>query len=191
MRTQWQELVIAGPAASAHAFVAGFLTGARAGGFFGVDVGLEPASLGERLRDLLGKGSHHAFFAPADVVARLAEAVRVRGGALGLGVEHPRDVRGARFAFRAEAFSRDAAARVRDVFTALPPGVVIEDGAEAEETHPDAHAADVYAPVHPYTFRTSGRVVGALPGVVDVRARATASPAVHVEPLHVDVDAPA
>lgn len=187
--TQWQELVIAGPKAATQAFATGFLAGARSGGFFGTDVGLEPASLGERLRGLLGEGSHHAFFAPAAVVAPLAEALRSHGAALGLGGEHPRDVRDARFGFRAEAFSREAAARIRDaLFASVAPGVRIEDRSETEETHPDAHAADVYAPVHEYAYRASGRVAGPLPGVVDLRSRAAACEHVQVEPLHVDVD---
>ncbi|HZP40459.1 MAG TPA: hypothetical protein VFD84_02990 [Candidatus Binatia bacterium] len=189
--TTWQELVIAGSKDAARAFVEGFLAGAQAGGFFGADVGLEPASLGERLRELLGEGSHHAFFAPAEVVASLADAIDVHGEALGLRAEHPRDVRGAHFAFRAEAFARDAAARIRDaLFVALPAGVRVEDVSEAEETHPDARAADVYAPVHAYAYRTSGRIAGALPGVVDVRGRATGCDLIHVGALHVDVDRP-
>ena len=53
----------------------------------------------------------------------------------------------------------------------LPPGVAVEGLAESEEQHPEAHGPEPFAPLHEYIYRASGRITGALPGVLELRRR--------------------
>src|SRR5437016_1294953 len=132
---EWHELVVEGTERTLRAFVAGFLAGRgeHAGGVFGSDVALAAGSLGGRGREL------------------------------GLAVERRRLVESARFSFRAEAFSREVAAQIRGaLLTALPAGVRVEQRSEKEESHPEAHGPEPFAPLHEYIYRVSGDIVGPL-----------------------------
>src|SRR6185503_8766528 len=76
---EWQVIVIEGHERDVRAFVAGFLADRKADPtqvVFGDDVGLEPESLGARLRALL-RGGHHAVLAPPEPASALATRSRV------------------------------------------------------------------------------------------------------------------
>jgi hypothetical protein len=188
MTTAWHEIVIHGHEDVARAFVGGVVAGSGLGGaVFARDLELADESLGERLRELFAAGSHHAVFAPDPLAVRLAEALERYGADLGLALGSRRQVVGARFHFRAEVYSRDLAQALRSaVSTALPEGVVIERLTEGEEEVPEAHGAELYAPMHEYTYRAAGEVVGPLPGVLEVRRRARERNFTEVGPVHLE-----
>jgi len=157
-----------------RAFIAGFLAarGTSGGGVFGSDCGLDPESLGERLKALFTAGSHHVFLAPAEIAGPLAEALAQRGAEVGLRLERQRVVTAVSFRFRAEVFSRELAAEIRAALIgSLPEGVRVEDLSEAEERHPEARGPEPFAPFHDYIYRASGRIAGPVPGVLEVRRR--------------------
>ena len=187
--TAWHELVVEGAERTLRAFVAGFLAGRgeHAGGVFGSDVGLAAGSLGERLKALLAAGSHHVFLAPEPLDAPLAHALGERGGELGLAVARRRLVESVKFSFRAEAFSRDVTAQIRAaLLTALPAGVRVEQRSEKEETHPEAHGPEPFAPLHEYIYRVSGDIVGPFEGVLEVWQRARTLEFVEAGSLHLE-----
>src|SRR5213596_3606947 len=185
--TAWHELVVEGAERTLRAFVAGFLAGRgeHAGGVFGSDVALAAGSLGERLRALFAAGSHHVFLAPAPLA--VAQALGERGRELGLAVERRRLVELAKFSFRAEAFSPDVAAQIRGaLLTALPAGVRLEQRSEEEETHPEAHGPEPFAPLHEYIYRVSGDIVGPFEGVLEVWQRTRTLEFVETDSLHLE-----
>ena len=187
--TEWHELAVEGTERTLRAFVAGFLAGRgeHAGGVFGSDVALAAGSLGERLRALFAAGSHHVFLAPAALAVPLAQALGERGRELGLAVERRRLVELAKFSFRAEAFSPDVAAQIRGaLLTALPAGVRVEQRSEEEETHPEAHGPEPFAPLHEYIYRASGDIVGPFEGVLEVWQRARTLEFVETGSLHLE-----
>jgi hypothetical protein len=184
----WHEVVLEGREVAVRAFVTGFLAGfgGRGGGVFGADVGLEPESLGARVRELFSAGTHHVFFAPTDLVAALADAVEEHGADVGVRFESRRLVASASFEFRAETFNRESARAIRSaLLSALPPGAQVEDAREQEEARPEARGVELYAPEHDYVWRASGRVVGAIPAVLEVRRRATTLELVETGPFRV------
>ena len=183
--TAWHELVVEGAERTLRAFVAGFLAGRgeHAGGVFGSDIALAAGSFGERLKALFAAGSHQVFLAPEPLAVPLARALGERGRELGLVVERRRVVESAKFSFRAEAFSRDAAAQIRD---ALLAGVRVEQRLEKEETHPEAHGPEPFAPLHEYIYRASGDIVGAFEGVLEVWQRARTLEFVETDSLHLE-----
>jgi hypothetical protein len=157
----WHELVMKGSEEALRAFVAGFAAGRGepAPCLFGQDLGLEPGSLGERLKALLAAGSHHVLLAPARLAGPLAEAVAAHGAGVGLALERRRLIETAAFAFRIEVFSRELAAEFRDVLVKSLPAYVHVDGfSEEEEIHPEARGPEPFAPLHEYTYRASGQV---------------------------------
>ena len=166
----WHELFFEGSEGALRAFVVGFAAGrgARDGGVFGGDIALEADSFGERLKALFTRGSHHVVFVPDELASPLAEAVAVHGAALGIRLDHRRIVQSASFEFRIEVFSRDEKTRLRTrVIAGIPQDARIENLSEQEETHPEARGPEPFAPLHAYTYRASGRVVGVFGAVVE------------------------
>jgi len=188
----WHEVLLDGSDAAARAFVAGFAAGhgePESRVVFGDDVDLEPASLGARLRDLLHAGTHLVAFAPADVAAALATGLVRHGATVGLRLGGRRAVVSARFEFTVETYNREQARSARQAFLeSVPPGVAIEDLVENEEAHPEAHGVELYAPLHQYAYRATGKVTGTLPGVLEVRRRSAAIECVELGSLHVEAD---
>jgi hypothetical protein len=157
-----------------RAFVMGFTAGRGAPpGVFGRDLVLEGESFTARLRERFAAGSHHVFLAPATLAAALAAALRERGSDVGLALEHDRPIASASFAFRVEAFSRPIADELRAVLIkSLPAGVRLQGLSDAEETHPEAHGPEPFAPLHEYVYRASGRITGELEDVLQIWKRA-------------------
>ena len=186
--SHWYTVVVEGPERDLRAFVSGFVANRGldpATVVFGDDVGLERASLVERLRTLLG-GGHHAVLAPGTVADALVEALELGGAALGLRVEDHHPVASASFRFAAEVFSRDVSSAIRAILKALPAGVRFEEHAESEdESHTGAKGVELYTPVHHYAYRVKGKPVGPLGGILEVRRRLGEVEAVALEPLHV------
>ena len=170
---EWEELFFAGSERTIRAFVLGFAAAkGESGVVFGSDIELEPEAFGERLKALFARGSHHVAFVPRTLAGPLADAVAVHGAALGLRIERRRVVQAASFPFRIEAFSRDEAGQLRTMLVdSLPAGAHVEALSEGEETHPEASGPEPFAPLHAYTYRASGRVMGAFEAVIDVWKR--------------------
>ena len=187
--SEWHELVIQGSEKSMRAFVLGFLAGRGSpeAGCFGSDLDLDEETLGARLKALFAAGSHHAYVAPAEIAGALAKALEERGRRIDLRVERRRRIDAAAFTFGIEAYSRDVAERLRLVFgTKLPPDVRIERRSESEETHPEAHGPEPFAPLHEYVYRASGDVVGPFAAVVEIWKQARQQDFVKLEPLRLE-----
>jgi hypothetical protein len=184
----WYEIVIEGAAKAARAFVIGFMAGREVphAVFIGDDLALEPASLGERLRELLTAGSHHVFLVPEHVAAPLEAAIRACGADVGLCIERSGPIDSVGYTFRAEAYSKDVAADIRAaLIAARPPDVRIEDLSEDEERHPEAHGAEPFAPLHEYIYRASGRIVGPPDAVIPMYRDARTRDFVEISALHI------
>jgi hypothetical protein len=171
----WHVITVVGAEKALRAFVAGFLAGRQMRGpvLFGHDLGVGAASLSERVHDLFAAGSHYILLAPESAAIPVAAALRKRGGDADLRVESLATVLSAMMPFSAEVFSEELAVQVRSALReSLPPGVTVERFSDTEKREPDASGAALYAPEHSFTYRASGRLVGALPGVLEMRRRA-------------------
>ena len=184
----WQAVVVEGQERDLRAFVAGF-TGDRgvdpASVVLGDDVGLEVGSIGEWLLELVGQG-HHVVLAPEALATALVDAIECTGQKVGLRVERSHDIETASFGVRVETFSREVSASVRAVLDALPAGVRMDERQEQEKSTGEPHGVELYAPLHEYTYRASGRVTGPVAGVLEVRHRLEEIEAASLESLHVD-----
>ena len=188
--TRWYEIAVYGREDVVRAFVAGFLAarGEREGLVLcGSKLDLEPESLGERLKELFVAGSHAVLLAPEPPAGALADALVEGGSGVGMRLERRREVRAAAFTFHAEMFSRALADGLRQALHAsVPEATRVEDLTETEEVHPEARGVDLYAPVHDYIYRASGRIGGPFPGVVEMRRRLADMEFVDVGGLHLE-----
>jgi hypothetical protein len=184
----WQAVIVEGQEHNLRAFLAG-VTGDRgvdpASVVLGDDVGLEVGSIGEWLLELVGQG-HHVVLAPAELGAALTEAIEQTGKDVGLRIERVEGIESASFAVHVETFSREVSAAVRGALDPLPAGVRLENRQEQEESTDEPHRIELYAPVHEYSYRLSGRVTGPVAGVLEVRRRLGEIEAASLESLHVD-----
>ena len=181
-------IVVDGPDETLRAFVAGFLAGQgadRDSVVYGSDLSLAHESIGERLRALLPGGRHEALLlADTRLAPALTSAFRAADDLELRVAEHAR-LAATWFTFMAETPSREAAARIHALLTALAPGVMLVDE-EREEIDPAAHGVDLYAPAHEYTFRARGRITGELDGVVAIHRELRDTDFVTVEPVHLE-----
>jgi hypothetical protein len=87
----------------------------------------------------------------------------------GVRLAEERVIRSARFEFSLRIYSREHAARIRELFTALPPGVELtSDSGFKELIDPAAEGAHSLAPAHGYELRGEGVVEGPFEGVLSL-----------------------
>ena len=101
-------------------------------------------------------------------------------------MERVHGIESASFAVHVETFSREVSAEVRGALEPLPAGVRLDNRQEQEESTGEPHRVELYAPVHGYSYRMSGRVTGPVVGVLEVRRRLGEIEAASLEPLYVD-----
>ncbi|MDD5563160.1 MAG: hypothetical protein PHQ91_05565 [Thermoanaerobaculaceae bacterium] len=185
----WYEITVTGKESAVRAFVAACAAGVggREMAEFGRDLDLEPSGVSQLVRELFAKGSRHLVFAPAALAHDLELALRGRGGEADLELDGVREVVSAKVRFKASAFSRELAGRIRtDLLQALPPGVEGREIEEHEDCDPDAREAELYTPEHEYVYRASGVFSGPFPGIVEVHRRAADLPFVKLGPIELE-----
>jgi hypothetical protein len=190
--SEWYEVILEGPAQTVRGFLAGFVAGRGSddGAIFGDDIDLAAESLGERIKALFAKGSHHALFAREPFATEFEQALERYGPAIEIQVFRHRAVDTGSFGVSVETFSRETAEGIRTLFRqSMANGVRIEQFVENEETHPEAHGTELYAPMHEYAYSASGHVSGPVRPAIELWRRARQYDCVKVEPLHVNGDA--
>ena len=172
----WIELVIEGREEVVRAFVAGLVAGRggreRADVVHAGDVDLEPATLGERLRELLARQSHSVVLVGPSLAPALVAALAAQGPPLELKLESQRAVAAATVSIRAEVFARETAVALRALLDGVPAGVRVEQRVESEELHPEGKGVELYAPLHEYAYRVSAELHGAVGELVGLRQQA-------------------
>lgn len=177
--SRWYEIVVTGTKDEIAGFLAG--AGAAAGPVIrGTAVRLEPESLAERLRDLVGTDSHHLLFAGEETACALLAAL---AGRPDLEVHEMAEVEGGRFAFRVEAYSDEVRRGILDGCLAPLPGVRIVGLEESVREDPSARGPELFAQVHDYVYRAEGAMEGAAPGILEAYRRAVEQDFVHPGPL--------
>ena len=114
-----------------------------------------------------------------DVVRRIEDLARATGA---------RRVTGAKIWLG--ALSHLSEEHFREHFAIEAQGTRVDDLQETEDVHPEAHGVELYAPVHDYIYRASGRVAGSFPGVVEIQRHLAEMEFVQVERLHLEGNQP-
>ncbi len=131
---------------------------------------------------------HLLAYAPGDLTRRLLAALagpaalaeNTAGGADGpapapcLRLAGLREITGSRFELSVEAFAEPAAAAIRAVLAAPPPGVEVEIVRDEEQRDGAAGggaAVELFAPLHCYAYRAWGTVSGPFPQLLEMHRR--------------------
>jgi hypothetical protein len=186
--SDWSAIVVEGAERELRAFVSGFVADRGldpSSVVFGDDVGLAHDGLADRLRALLG-GGRHVVLVPQDLSTPLVDALRRAGPEVGLDVLDCDPIHETSFRFSAEVFARDVATVIRQALAARVPDVRFAEHTEEEEAHDENKGVELYAPVHDYTYRVRGKVVGPLGGVLQLRRALGEIEAVTVDCLEVE-----
>lgn len=186
---KWLKIVVQGDEETLRGFLAGFGAAAGSpheGAVLGSDVPVAPESLTERVQQLLAAGSHHVVLTPDSYGGPLMAAIHEHGGVAGLAIESSVEVVGGSFRFRAETFSREGGAAIRQaLLDATPDGVEVRDLGTDERLDPSEQGQELYAPAHHYSLKLSGQVVGPLPGVLEMHRRARSIEEATAEPVRI------
>lgn len=185
--SSWVKIVVGGNEQVLRGFLAGFrAAGGRrfVGAVLGSDVPVATESLTEKLQRLLAAGSHNVVLAPEGYAARLARALEREGSTVGLAVERQAEVAGASFAFTAESFNPAEAKTLQaELLDGLPEGVELRDVEVEEQRDESGRGAELYSPVHHYTWRLSAEAVGPLTGILEMHRRARNREGASAEPV--------
>jgi hypothetical protein len=184
--SDWQELVIEGARQSARAFVRGFAAarGERRVVYVGDDLGSSRRRSVSVCGRCSGPGritssSSAALATPRGRCANTAPTRDCGWSVPGTSIPWDSLSCGSLLGGRGGGNSR----RARRV---APPGVRIDGLSESEEKHPEAHGAELFAPLHEYTYRASGRIVGVPDAVIRIWKDARKRDFVEIGALHID-----
>jgi len=180
MEKAYTELVIAGPFALVKGFLMGFRCGmgTEFGYFFHRKSGIRRDTLAELVKEVLDMDNYVHLCLENDVLDRFRKAVEKTRPLIGIEIKNERQIKQARFDFSFNISNIQAAERVKQILSNLPPEVKLEEYKPLEKTHPEEEKSKIggYAPLHPYTFKGCGRVVGDFCAVMDLFLKAKRMP---------------
>jgi hypothetical protein len=163
------EMVVEADFGLTRGFVIGYLMGRSLPPevFFHRICGIHSKSLVEYLMEQVGLAPEATYFVACGPAASALLEVFSTTAPLGIRLLHTREVVSARFRFSYKAFSEEDGARLLQLFSDLPPGVVLSDDYQPEqEVHEEDAGVEAYAPAHHYQLRVHGEVSGAVKGVL-------------------------
>ncbi|HYH45456.1 MAG TPA: hypothetical protein VEG34_07185 [Thermoanaerobaculia bacterium] len=178
--SRWYQIVVKGKSEEIERFLEQAGAGLSGQVIRGSTVHLEPESLAERLRDLLGADSHHMLFASEETARALLAAL---AGHEVLELDQLNQIEGGRFAFRIEAYSEQEREDIRLACLTELPGVRLVGLEESVERDPSAKGPEFFAPAHDYVYRAEGAMEGTAPGILEAYRRAAEQDFVHPKPL--------
>jgi len=96
-----------------------------------------------------------------------------------------RSVKKATFEFKFETANRQVAGTIKRLLGRHPEGVRLVDYEPKEVFDPDARGSEGYAPLHEYTFRGKGTIVGDVDGILKVYQKLTGNQFIHCEEIEI------
>ena len=141
--SRWYQVVVKGKLGEIAHFLDKAGPGLAGQVIRGSAVHLEPESLAERLRDLLGADSHHLLFASQETARTLLAAL---AGHAFLEIDQIQEIVSGRFAFRIEAYSEQQRKDIRLACLAEIPGVRLVGLEESVRRDPSAKGPEMFRP---------------------------------------------
>jgi hypothetical protein len=180
MGKAYTELVIAGPFALVKGFLMGFRYGSETefGYFFHRKSGIRRDTLAELVKEALEMDNYVHLCLENDVLERFRKAVGKTRPEIGLEIKNERLIKEAHFDFSFDISNSEAAKNVKQILENLPPSLILEGYEPHEEIHPEEEKSKIggYAPLHPYTFKGSGRISGDFGAVMELFLKAKRMP---------------
>jgi hypothetical protein len=162
-RPSFYEVVFDGRAKVVHGLLAGLQTGCgeETKVIYHDEAGIYDESATESFAEKVGvrKADYHVV-----VDSCLADMLRKQAGRIseetGLVMTSCRNIRSAELPFKFTVYARPYQREIMKLIKELPDGLRLVDFVYEEDIHPEAEGVEAYAPVHDYTARGEGKIVG-------------------------------
>jgi hypothetical protein len=173
-RKSFYEVVFAGSPKVVRGFMAGLRIGCAREGvvIFNFDAGIHHEGVGEKLAEFVRLRSLDCHVVVDSGLATLLrrQAQRIADEA-GLEIKGCRHVRSAELPFEFTVYARHYYGEIMGLLKDLPRGVRLRDYEQELEERPDAKGPEAYSPVHDFTARGRGKLVGRVDLLVEFRER--------------------
>jgi hypothetical protein len=173
-RRSFYEVVFAGSPKVVRGFMAGLRLGSGRDGvvIFNFDAGIHHEGVGEKLAEFVRLRSLDCHVVVDSGLATLLRrnAQRIVDEA-GLEIRACRHVRSAELPFEFTVYARHYHREIMDLLADVPRGVRLRDFEHEQQEHPEAKGPEAYSPVHDFTARGRGKLVGRVDLLVGFRSR--------------------
>jgi len=170
MARSYHEIVVEGPFMLAKGFLVGFLAGTKSEGryFFHRKAGIRRETLKGFLKEFFELDNHVHLCLESALVDKFEEATYLYTKITDMKVVSTRIINSASFSFAYEFYNEDLAKKAKEMLSNLPEGVKITDYFPYEEKDIEGAGIESYAPLHEFTARGKGTVMGDFEGVIDL-----------------------
>jgi len=174
------ELVIKGDHRDLIPYLSGFAASARARGiYFAEEAGLHLNPLRERVQQ---HGEVQHVICTEALRGAVHDALSKAAPRFRFEIKDERRIERATFSFKVKTPSKQVAKAVKDAIAKPPRNVAITGFAPVETEDPSAEGAEVYTPVHDYSFKAEGNVEGDI-AVIEMRIKLAAIDFVHCDEI--------
>jgi len=184
MGTRYVEFVIEGPRNWGLGFIRGYLRGKGHGGRIlnAEQEDFDCERVREVIRELLNRSKETLHILVPEDLSDVVRSAVPEAAEVGreMKILREQNIKGARFSFSFNIYSKDHAERVMEVFRNLPEGVSLTEGSDFKTLEdPGAEGVELYAPTHHYEQTGRGAVAGDVDGVLKIYRYARSEDLVH------------
>lgn len=168
------EVIVQGKEGYLCGFVRGLLIGEHSHWWpvFNHEFGIQDETLAHTLKEWVGLSDPLTRFIVPEAALPLLKRALADPRSGGITLRQARPILGGSFDFKLEVFNAELGRRVQEIFTNVPPGVVVEGWTPVEEQDPDATGVELYSPTHDYVLKGRGSVRGSFRDVLYVHEQA-------------------
>lgn len=169
----FSEIVIEGPFMLVKGFLVGFLSCAKPDGqyFFHRKSGIRRETLKDFLKDFFELDNYVHLCLETELVDQFLEAAKFYQEKTGMKMQSVKAIRSASFTIAYEFYNEELAEKAKKMLRDLPPDVRITDYVPREIKENTGEGIEAYAPLHQFTSRGKGKVVGDFGGVLELYLR--------------------
>jgi len=184
MAVKHYDFIIKGDADKIRAYLEGFLRGkgVKSGYLFTEDLPFQSHFLKELIR-FHGDVVH--LVCRSNLRPLIRSAVAQSAGKFEFEIVESKQVANATFEFKFETANRSVAGAIKRLLGRHPAGVKLVDYEPKEAVNPEAKGPEGYAPLHEFTFRGKGTIVGDVEGVLKVYYKLSANEFIHCDEIEV------
>lgn len=168
------EVIVQGREGYLLGFVRGLLIGERSQWWpvFNHEFGIQNETLAETLKEWVGLSDPLTRFIVPEAALPVLRRALADPRSVGLTLREARPILSASFEFTVAVYNAELGRKVREIFTKVPPGVVVAGLSLVEEEDPDATGVELYSPAHDYELKGKGTVSGSFRDVLYVHEQA-------------------
>ncbi len=170
MNPSYSEIVIEGPFMLLKGFLLGFLSVHKPDGkyFFHRKAGIRRETFKDYLKELFELDNFVHLCLETDLIQPFIDASQLYTQITDMTVHSIKPINSASFSFAYEFYNEDLAQNAKSMIEKPPKGVNLVDYYPVELRENEPGGVEAYAPLHDYTARAKGTLMGDFEGVIDL-----------------------